>query len=141
MDDLDEWLQRAQVAMGIGNVEAGFYYCAGLLDWRTAKLNSALRNFNFARRDPEWGQQAIYNMIEICLDPDDDTTLSNEAFNDEDAEYHDSRTMALRTAYRLLQVHSISMSFPNTYIYVYDSRDLIQFFSSFISTKSIRYFH
>ncbi|KAL6260324.1 hypothetical protein P5V15_007855 [Pogonomyrmex californicus] len=103
MDDLDEWLQRAQVAMGIGNVEAGFYYCAGLLDWRTGKLNSALRNFNFARRDPEWGQQAIYNMIEICLDPDDDTTLSNEAFNDEDAEYQDSRTMALRTAYRLLQ--------------------------------------
>ncbi|XP_050461458.1 tetratricopeptide repeat protein 21B-like isoform X2 [Cataglyphis hispanica] len=103
MDDLDEWLQRAQTAMGASNVEAGFYYCAGLLDWRTGKLNSALRNFNFARRDPEWGQQAIYNMIEICLDPDDDTTLSNEAFNDEDAEYQDSRTMALRTAYRLLQ--------------------------------------
>ncbi|EFN89496.1 tetratricopeptide repeat protein 21B isoform X3 [Harpegnathos saltator] len=103
MDDLDEWLQRAQTAMGAGNVEAGFYYCAGLLNWRTGKLNSALRNFNFARRDPEWGQQAIYNMIEICLDPDDDTTLSNEAFNDEDAEYQDSRTMALRTAYRLLQ--------------------------------------
>ncbi|XP_011169181.2 tetratricopeptide repeat protein 21B [Solenopsis invicta] len=102
MDDLNEWLQRAQVAMGIGNVEAGYYYCAGLLDWRTGKLNSALRNFNFARRDPEWGQQAIYNMIEICLDPDDDTTLSNEAF-DEDVEYQDSRTMALRTAYRLLQ--------------------------------------
>lgn len=104
MDDLDEWLQRAQAAMGAGNVEAGFYYCAGLLDWRTGKLNLALRNFNYARRDPEWGQQAIYNMIEICLDPDDDTTLSNEAFNDEDAEYQDSRTMALRTAYRLLQV-------------------------------------
>ncbi|KYN29302.1 Tetratricopeptide repeat protein 21B [Trachymyrmex cornetzi] len=103
MDDLDEWLQRAQIAMGAGNVEAGFYYCAGLLDWRTGKLNSALRNFNFARRDPEWGQQAIYNMIEICLDPDDDTTLSNEAFNDDDTEYQDSRTMALRTAYRLLQ--------------------------------------
>ncbi|KYQ53911.1 Tetratricopeptide repeat protein 21B [Trachymyrmex zeteki] len=103
MDDLDEWLQRAQIAMGTGNVEAGFYYCAGLLDWRTGKLNSALRNFNFARRDPEWGQQAIYNMIEICLDPDDDTTLSNEAFNDDDTEYQDSRTMALRTAYRLLQ--------------------------------------
>ncbi|KAG5309944.1 TT21B protein, partial [Acromyrmex insinuator] len=103
MDDLDEWLQRAQIAMSTGNVEAGFYYCAGLLDWRTGKLNSALRNFNFARRDPEWGQQAIYNMIEICLDPDDDTTLSNEAFNDDDTEYQDSRTMALRTAYRLLQ--------------------------------------
>ncbi|KAK2581329.1 hypothetical protein KPH14_008102 [Odynerus spinipes] len=103
MDDLDDWLSQAQVAMGSSNVEAGFYYCTGLLDWRMGKLNSALRNFNYARRDPEWGQQAIYNMIEICLDPDDDSSLSNEAFNDEDTEYQDSRTMALRTAYRLLQ--------------------------------------
>jgi tetratricopeptide repeat protein 21B len=26
--------------------------------------------FNKARRDHEWGQRAIYNMIEICLNPD-----------------------------------------------------------------------
>ncbi|KAL2729397.1 tetratricopeptide repeat protein 21B-like [Vespula squamosa] len=103
MDDLDEWLGRAQTAMGSSNMEAGLYYCTGLLDWRMGRLNSALRNFNYARRDPEWGQQAIYNMIEICLDPDDDSSLSNEAFNDEDIEYQDSRTMALKTAYRLLQ--------------------------------------
>ncbi|KAI4489571.1 hypothetical protein M0802_011008 [Mischocyttarus mexicanus] len=103
MDDLDEWLGLAQTAMGSNNTEAGFYYCTGLLDWRMGRLNSALRNFNYARRDPEWGQQAIYNMIEICLDPDDDSSLSNEAFNDEDMEYQDSRTMALKTAYRLLQ--------------------------------------
>lgn len=104
MDDLDEWLGQAQMAMGSSSMEAGFYYCTGLLDWRMGRLNSALRNFNYARRDPEWGQQAIYNMIEICLDPDDDSSLSNEAFNDEDMEYQDSRTMALKTAYRLLQV-------------------------------------
>ncbi|XP_046833910.1 tetratricopeptide repeat protein 21B-like isoform X2 [Vespa crabro] len=103
MDDLYEWLSQAQTAMESNNMEAGFYYCTGLLDWRMGRLNSALRNFNYARRDPEWGQQAIYNMIEICLDPDDDSSLSNEAFNDEDTEYQDSRTMALKTAYRLLQ--------------------------------------
>lgn len=104
MDDLDEWLGQAQMAMGSSSMEAGFYYCTGLLDWRMGRLNSALRNFNYARRDPEWGQQAIYNMIEICLDPDDDSSLTNEAFNEEDMEYQDSRTMALKTAYRLLQV-------------------------------------
>lgn len=104
MDDLGEWLHRAELGMSGSNLAAGYYYCAGLLDWRTGRLNSALRQFNFARRDPEWGQQAIYNMIEICLDPDDDSSLSNEVFNDEDAEYQDSRTMALKTAYRLLQV-------------------------------------
>jgi tetratricopeptide repeat protein 21B len=26
--------------------------------------------FNKARRDHEWGQRSIYNMIEICLNPD-----------------------------------------------------------------------
>ncbi|XP_068984486.1 tetratricopeptide repeat protein 21B-like [Bombus flavifrons] len=103
MDDLEEWLHRAELGMSGANLTSGYYYCAGLLDWRMGRLNSALRQFNFARRDPEWGQQAIYNMIEICLDPDDDSSLSNEIFNDDDAEYQDSRTMALKTAYRLLQ--------------------------------------
>ncbi|XP_011313823.1 tetratricopeptide repeat protein 21B-like [Fopius arisanus] len=105
IEDLDEWLGRAEAAAtGEGaNRDAGFHYCAGLLDWRTGKLNSALRNFNAARRDSEWGQQAIYNMIEICLGPNDDSALSSEAFNEEDAEYQDSRTMALKTAQRLLQ--------------------------------------
>ena len=103
MDDLEEWLRRAELGMS-RNFTPGYYYCAGLLDWRMGRLNSALRQFNFARRDPEWGQQAIYNMIEICLDPDDDSSLSNEVFNDDDAEYQDSRTMALKTAFRLLQV-------------------------------------
>ncbi|XP_076249317.1 tetratricopeptide repeat protein 21B [Calliopsis andreniformis] len=103
MDDLEEWLHRAELRMNGSTLAAGYYYCAGLLDWRMGRLNSALRQFNFARRDPEWGQQAIYNMIEICLDPDDDSSLSNEVFSDDDAEYQDSRTMALKTAYRLLQ--------------------------------------
>ncbi|KAF3423393.1 hypothetical protein E2986_01725 [Frieseomelitta varia] len=103
MDDLQEWLHRAELGMSDANLTPGYYYCAGLLDWRMGRLNSALRQFNFARRDPEWGQQAIYNMIEICLDPDDDSSLSNEVFNDDDAEYQDSRTMALKTAFRLLQ--------------------------------------
>lgn len=94
---------RAENATENSNNDAGFYYCSGLLDWRCGKLNSALRKFNAARRDQEWGQQAIYNMIEICLDPDDESSLSNEAFNEEDAEYQDSRTMALKTAQRLLQ--------------------------------------
>ena len=118
MGDLDEWLARAEKTIDGSNREAGFYYCSGLLDWRTGKLNSALRNFNCARRDPEWGQQAIYNMIEICLDPDDDSALSSEAFNDEDAEYQDSRTMALNTAQRLLLVRSYLRTFITRILYI-----------------------
>ncbi|XP_058794945.1 tetratricopeptide repeat protein 21B-like [Phymastichus coffea] len=102
IEDLGEWLTRAESVME--KPEAGFYYCSGLLDWRTGKFNSALRNFNAARRDSEWGQQAIYNMIEICLDPDDDNNVvSSEIFSDDDADITDSRSLALKSAQHLLQ--------------------------------------
>ena len=32
--------------------------------------NNALKLFNKSRRDTEWGQRSIYDMIEICLNPD-----------------------------------------------------------------------
>lgn len=78
-------------------------YCKGLYEWYTGNPNGALRYFNNARRNAEWGQKAIFNMIEICLNPDGD--LPNETVSDsiEDAEIRESRSMALRTADRLLK--------------------------------------
>lgn len=35
-------------------------------------MNSALHHFNCARGDSEWGQQALHNMVELCLAADDD---------------------------------------------------------------------
>lgn len=66
-------------------------------------MSAAFRNFNAARRDPEWGQQAIYNMIEICLGPEE-SALSAEIFSDDNFEYEDSRQNSLKTAKSLLQV-------------------------------------
>lgn len=103
MQDIPEWLERAEEAMANGKHEAGYDYCYGLYEWRMGRLNSALQKFNHARRDPEWGQQAIYNMIEICLDPDDDTTLASETYSD-DYDDQDNRSMALKTAERFLKV-------------------------------------
>lgn len=64
--------------------------------------NAALRYFNNARRSDEYGQQAISIMIEICLNPDQDLP-SDATDTTEDAEFRESRTMALRTADRLLK--------------------------------------
>ena len=33
---------------------------------------SALYHFNRVRRDGEWGEKALFNMVKICLNPDDD---------------------------------------------------------------------
>ncbi|VDM95115.1 unnamed protein product [Thelazia callipaeda] len=48
-------------------LDAGFNYCKGLDEWYTGRPNAALHLFSQARRDLEWGERAIYNMIEICL--------------------------------------------------------------------------
>ena len=33
----------------------------------------ALQKFNQSRKDSEWGERALLNMIEICLNPDNET--------------------------------------------------------------------
>ena len=56
----------------IYNSVTNMLYCVlqGLFEWYSGNPNNALKMFNKARRDHEWGQRAIYNMIEICLNPD-----------------------------------------------------------------------
>ncbi|EDS36206.1 tetratricopeptide repeat domain 21B [Culex quinquefasciatus] len=104
LHDVQPFLNRAEDECLRPDNEAGLNYCKGLQEWYNGNPNSALRFFNNCRRDPEWGQQAIYNMIEICLNPDGD--LPNEGVIDigaDDLEIKDSRAMALRTAERLLK--------------------------------------
>lgn len=48
----------------------------------TGNPTAALKLFNKARKDSDWGNLSIYNMIEICLNPDNDT-LGGEVFEDE----------------------------------------------------------
>lgn len=51
----------------------------------TGEPNDALRHFNKARKDSDWGQNALYNMIEICLNPDNET-VGGEVFENLDAD-------------------------------------------------------
>lgn len=53
-------------------------------------MNQALKYFNKARKDSDWGVKAIYNMIEICLNPDNET-LGGEAFESVDEESANNR--------------------------------------------------
>lgn len=58
--------------------------------------------FNHVRRDPEWGQQCIFNMIEVCINPDGDLPAENGGDVLDDTDFRESRMVALRTAERLL---------------------------------------
>lgn len=62
----------------------------------------ALHQFNAARRDPEWGQQAVHNMIEICLDSQQQGQGGLLYAEDSAMEERDARQAALSTAERLL---------------------------------------
>lgn len=82
--------------------EAGLNFCKGIYEWYMGNPNTALRLFNVARRDSEWGKQAIFNMIEICINPDGDLPHENQVESQsEDA--RDSQTMAIKTAEKLLK--------------------------------------
>uniref|UniRef100_A0A8C5WE05 Tetratricopeptide repeat domain 21A n=1 Tax=Leptobrachium leishanense TaxID=445787 RepID=A0A8C5WE05_9ANUR len=89
-------------------LEPGYNYCKGLYCWHIGQPNEALVFFNKARRDNEWGQGAISNMIQICLNPDNEL-LGGEVFeNLEDEkspseEVIESERRAVRTAEKLLK--------------------------------------
>ncbi len=51
----------------------------------TGEPNDGLRHFNKARKDNDWGQNAVYNMIEICLNPDNET-IGGEVFENLDGD-------------------------------------------------------
>lgn len=98
-----EFLTRAEQSIDNSLINAGFNYCKGLYEWYNGNPNAALKFFNNARKDAEWGQQAIFNMIEICINPDGDLPSENDHNNYDDVEMKDSRIIAMKTAERLLK--------------------------------------
>ncbi|XP_031692315.1 tetratricopeptide repeat protein 21B isoform X1 [Oncorhynchus kisutch] len=59
--------------------EPGYNYCKGLYYWHVYRVSEALFHLNKARRDNEWGDQAMELMIRICLNPDNEV-IGGEVF-------------------------------------------------------------
>lgn len=110
LSEVAPYIERGEQSCAQSYNVPGLNYCKGLYEWHSGNPNSALRYFNIARRSPEWSQNAIYNMIEICLNPDGDLPNENALDSDEDADLRESRSMALRTADRLLKELKPSMN-------------------------------
>ncbi|XP_037998869.1 tetratricopeptide repeat protein 21B isoform X3 [Motacilla alba alba] len=108
LEEVPRFLLMAEKHSSRTKLEPGFHYCKGLYLWYTGEPNDALRHFNKARKDSDWGQNAIYNMIEICLNPDNET-VGGEVFENLDAdignstEKQESVQLAVRTAGNLLK--------------------------------------
>ncbi|XP_059173967.1 tetratricopeptide repeat protein 21B-like [Physella acuta] len=111
LDEVPKFLEQAQTASSRAPFEAGFSYCKGLYEWYSGNTTEALKHFNKARKDSDWGNNAIYNMIEICLNPDNET-VGGEVFDSVDGESGssnmdkdktDTEMLAVRTAEKLLK--------------------------------------
>ncbi|NXX88206.1 TT21B protein, partial [Centropus bengalensis] len=85
LEDVPRFLSMAEKHSSRAKLEPGFQYCKGLYLWYTGEPNDALRHFNKARKDTDWGQNALYNMVEICLNPDNET-VGGEVFENLDAD-------------------------------------------------------
>ncbi|KAB1278603.1 Tetratricopeptide repeat protein 21B [Camelus dromedarius] len=85
LEDVPRFFLMAEKRNSRAKLEPGFQYCKGLYLWYTGEPNDALRHFNKARKDSDWGQNALYNMIEICLNPDNET-IGGEVFENLDGD-------------------------------------------------------
>ncbi|XP_053327438.1 tetratricopeptide repeat protein 21B [Spea bombifrons] len=108
LEEIPKFLEMAEMHSPRAKLDPGFHYCKGLYLWNTGDPNDALRHFNKARKDSDWGQNAVYNMIEICLNPDNET-VGGEVFDNLDGdmgnstEKQESVKLAVRTAEKLLK--------------------------------------
>uniref|UniRef100_A0A670YAJ8 Tetratricopeptide repeat protein 21B n=1 Tax=Pseudonaja textilis TaxID=8673 RepID=A0A670YAJ8_PSETE len=108
LEEVPRFLAMAEKHSPRTKLDSGFHYCKGLYLWYIGEPNDALRHFNKARKDNDWGQNAVYNMIEICLNPDNET-IGGEVFEhldgdiDGSTEKQESVQLAVRTAEKLLK--------------------------------------
>ncbi|CAL8268669.1 unnamed protein product [Lota lota] len=108
LEQVPRFLDMAEKHSSRAKFDPGFNYCRGLYLWYTGEPNDGLRHLNKARKDSDWGQNAVYNMIEICLNPDNDT-IGGEVFENLDGdmgnstEKQESEQLAVRTAEKLLK--------------------------------------
>ncbi|KAF3843060.1 hypothetical protein F7725_001909 [Dissostichus mawsoni] len=108
LEEVPRFLDMAEKHSSRTKFDPGFNYCKGLCLWFTGEPNEALWHFNKARKDNDWGQNAVYNMIEIYLNPDNDT-MGGEVFQNLDGdignstEKQESEQLSVRTAEKLLK--------------------------------------
>uniref|UniRef100_A0A0N5BQF7 Tetratricopeptide repeat protein 21B n=1 Tax=Strongyloides papillosus TaxID=174720 RepID=A0A0N5BQF7_STREA len=85
IEQADKYLKSVVDVNPRATMDCGYNYCKGLNEWYSGEPNAALQAFNRAKRDIEWRERAIYNIIEICLNPDNEVVSGDGYDNDGDA--------------------------------------------------------
>jgi len=96
LPEAPKFLTAAEKSSARASFDAGLHFCKGLYQRFANNPREALQEFNLARGDADWGVEAVYNMVEIFLDPDD-----NNMWEEPDSGRPDNQD-AVRDAERLL---------------------------------------
>ncbi|RLN49385.1 hypothetical protein BBJ29_009436 [Phytophthora kernoviae] len=97
----ERYLRLAERSANVRVAHApGLHFCKGLFARFRNNVVEAIDEFNLARRDSEWGERALINMIEIYLNPDNENIW--DAANDSSEGNTKEQTENLRIANTLL---------------------------------------
>ncbi|CAM4741593.1 unnamed protein product [Rotaria magnacalcarata] len=77
LDEISDILEKTEQNNLRAHNDAAFNFAKGLLTYYLCKPNEAVFCFNKCRRDKQYGRQAIYTMVKIVLNPDNEI-ISNE---------------------------------------------------------------
>lgn len=72
LDEAPAFISAAERSDKRSGGHAGLRYCKGLYGWYTNDVIKAVSEFNLARKDVDWGPEALQHMIELYLNPDQD---------------------------------------------------------------------
>ncbi|XP_060036382.1 tetratricopeptide repeat protein 21A isoform X2 [Erinaceus europaeus] len=79
LEEAPAFFELAQEKCSRAPLEPGFNYCRGIYCWYLGQPNEALKFLNKVRKDSTWGQSAVYYMVHICLNPDNEI-MGGETF-------------------------------------------------------------
>ncbi|KAJ8418795.1 hypothetical protein AAFF_G00002940 [Aldrovandia affinis] len=103
LDDAPAHFKRCENRCPRATREPGYNFCKGLYCRHMGQVTEALMHFNKARRDTDWGEGALHHMIEICLNPDNDT-IGGEVFEAAQEDWRrESEPLGVNTAQNLLK--------------------------------------
>ncbi|CAH8497142.1 unnamed protein product [Schistosoma turkestanicum] len=70
LSGIPEYLDKAKSLDPQAEISCGLNYCRGLYHFYTNESSVALNYFNRCRKDVDYAEMAIYRMVEICINPD-----------------------------------------------------------------------
>ena len=121
LEDAEIYFEAAKRFSSKAEMNPGYHFCRGLFLRYMNKTYEAMKEFVVCRRDAEWGEEALYHLIELFLNPEGDViggeALHNSSEPTKDKESEDSDILGLLNVDKLLKVRGYFRIFESGVTY------------------------